>query len=142
MSDAATDVATLLAGTITPLEPGGADVVLTLGSNLIVGPVRPVGGDITQLAVFVLGLPGQAPSPYLGQSVSWEVPRVQVTVRTDAEEWGRGWGLARALRARAHEHPPAGWTLLLAVESDPNYLGEQDNGAHLFVFNLDIGAAR
>lgn len=140
---AADVVAQLFVGTITlPSPPGGADVVLTYGDNLVAGPLRPVLGATPQLEVSVLQGGGMAPSPYMGQGESWHVTRVQVTVRSSVDEFSRGEALARALHARAHLHEPTGVTSLMAVESDPLYLGIDDAAAHRFSFNLDVGHRR
>jgi hypothetical protein len=138
-------VALELAGTIAlPNPPGGTAVVLTYGAggNLLTGPVRPIEALVGQLAVFVLQTGGQAPAAYMGQSESWHVTRVQVTVRSALNEFARGEALARALHARMHLNTPAGYTYCLAGESDPLYLGTDDDGAHRFVFNLDVGHRR
>lgn len=139
-------VAQTLAGVIAlPDPPGGADVTLTYaaGGNLITGPIRPYNeGSVPQLAVFVLQNGGPAPEPYMGQGESWHVTRVQVTVRSEVNAYGAGHALARALHARAHLNTPAGYAFCKASESDPIYVGTDDENAHLFVFNLDLGHRR
>ena len=140
---AADVVAQLLAGTIAlPSPPGGAAVTLVYGTNLVAGPLRPVLGVTPQLEVSVLQGGGPPPSPYMGQGESWHVTRVQVMVRSSVDEFSRGEGLARALHARAHLHEPTGVTTMMAVESDPLYLGVDDAAAHRFSFNLDVGHRR
>lgn len=140
------DVATMLAGSITlPNPPGGGPIVLTYGTdgNLVVGPVRAVGEGVTpQLSVFVLQGGGVAPSPYMGQGESWHLSRVQVTVRSALGLFGQGEALARALHAKAHLATVAGLTFIHAGESDPVYLGSDDEGAHRWAFNLDVGHRR
>jgi hypothetical protein len=139
----ADEVAKVLAGTIVlPSPPGGSDVVLAYGTNLVVGPLRPVAGVTPQLEVGVLQSGGAQPSPYLGNPESWHVSRVQVTVRSNVDEFQRGESLARALLAKAHRHEPTGVVSLTAVESDPLYLGADDAAAHRFAFNLDVGHRR
>lgn len=142
----ADSVAQLLAGVIAmPTPPGGAAVTLTYaaGGNLLTGPIRPFNeGTVPQLAVFVLQSGGTAPQPYLGQGQSWHVSRVQVTVRSEVNAYDAGHALARALHARAHLSTPAGFTFCQAAESDPTYVGTDDENAHLFVFNLDLGHRR
>ncbi len=139
-------VAQLLAGVITlPDPPGGDAVTLTYGANgnLLLGPVRPVGeGVMPRVAVFVLQNGGPAPAPYMGQAESWHQTRVQVTVRGAIGAYDVAHALARALHARAHLNTPPGYTFSLAQESDPSYLGLDDEGAHRFVFNLSVGHRR
>lgn len=140
------DLATILAGVIVlPNPPGGANVTLTYaaGGNLMIGPVRPVKeGDVPQLGVFVMQSGGPPPSPYMGQAESWFVSRVQVTVRSDVNAYGLGVALARALHARAHLNTPAGYTFCKAGEAEPAYLGTDEEGAHRWAFNFDLGARR
>ncbi len=140
------DVATALAGVIVmPNPPGGANVTLTYGAdgNLLIGPVRPAGeGLMPQLAVYVLQSGGPPPSPYMGQGESWHVTRVQVTVRGAIGAYLTAAALARALHAKAHLLAMAGYTYCKAGESDPAYLGTDDENAHRFVFNLDVGHRR
>jgi len=128
----------MLAGQLAlPAVPGGS-VTLALGSNLFVGPIRPGLG----LAVYVLQNGGSRPIPYMGKEDSWHTTHVQVTVRGDAEEFQRAEGVARALLSRCHLQTPSGYTYLLAMDSDPLYLGETDAGSHLFSVNLEAGHRR
>lgn len=146
MAYPAHDLATLLAGTITlPNPPGGGPVTLTYaaGGNLLVGPVRAVGESIVQPAVFVLQNGGRAPQPYMGQGESWHVTRVQVTIRSGINGFAEGEALARALHVRAHAKDlGASYTFCLAAESDPLYLGTDDDNAHRWAFNVDVGHRR
>ncbi len=139
-------VAQLCAGVIAlPDPPGGAAVTLVYAANgnLLTGPVRPVGeGVMPRLAVFVLQSGGQAAQPYMGQSESWHATRVQVTVRGAIGVYEAAHALARALFARMHLNTPPGYTYCLAQESDPVYLGTDDENAHRFVFNLVLGHRR
>jgi hypothetical protein len=139
-------VAQMLAGVIAlPNPPGGADVTLTYGTggNLLLGPVRSFKeAGIEQLAVFVIQSGGQQPLPYMGQDEGWHVSRVQVTVRSELHSFAAGEALARALHARANRNTPPGYTYCLAAESDPSYLGTDDDGSHRFVFNLNVGHRR
>lgn len=141
---AADAVATALAGTIPLLAPATGSVVLTYaaGGNLLVGPVRPQEGVVPQVAVFVLQTGGAMPLPYLGQRESFHASRVQVTVRASVDAFLQGEGLARALHARAHLADLAGAIYCKALESEPVYLGSDENDAHRFVFNLEVGARR
>lgn len=147
MAYPAHDLATYLAGSITmPTPPGGAAVVLTYGTdgNLLIGPVRPLTEGVTpQLAVYVLQSGGVQPLPYLGDSgQSWHQSRVQVTVRSALNLFQQAESLARALHAKAHLAVISGLTFVHASESEPTYLGTDDEGAHRFVFNLDVGLRR
>lgn len=144
MAYPAHDVATLLAGAIAlPSPPGGAAVVLTYadGGNLMLGPVTHSGdGASPQLAVFVLQTGGPPPAPYLGSAGdSWRQARVQVTVRSEADEFSRGEALARALWERAHLGAAAGAVVVLASESEPTYLGRDEHLFHRWSFNLTVG---
>lgn len=132
----------MIAGTMAlPANPGGIKT-LTLGSTLFVGPVRPVGAGVEEEAVFVLQSGGARPMPYMGQADSWHTTHVQVMVRGLAEQFQRAEGIARGLIAVCHLHTPVGYTYLLALDSDPIYVGETDNGSHLFSLNLEAGHRR
>lgn len=138
-------VAQLLAGVIAlPNPPGGDPITLVYGpnGNLLLGPTRPIEALIAQQSVFVLQNGGAPKLPYLGQTESWHVTRVQVTVRSPVNAFATGEALARALQARAHLATPPGYTYVIATESDPMYLGTDDDGAHRFSFNLDVGHRR
>jgi hypothetical protein len=147
MAYPAHDIATMLAGSIAlPSPPGGGPIVLTYGANgnLTIGPKRPLGEGVTpQFAVSVLQSGGNQPEPYLGDSgESWHVTRVQVTVRSNLAAFSEGEALARALHRKAHLAVIAGLTYVHAGESDPSYLGSDDEGAHAWVFNLEVGHRR
>lgn len=138
-------VAQTLAGVIAlPTPPGGTPITLTYapGGNLLVGPVRAVEGAVPQLAVFVLQSGGPAPRPYMGDTQSWHVSRVQVTVRGAMAQFAQCEALARALHARLHENTPAGYTYCLAQESDPLFTGLDEEGAARLVFNVELGHRR
>lgn len=138
-------LAQALAGTIAlPDPPGGSDVVLSYAAdgNLLLGPVRAKLATIDRPCVFVLQNGGLPPLPYMGQSESWHATRVQVTVVSAQNEFALGEALARALHARAHINTPSGYTFCLAQESDPMYLGTDDDNAHRFAFNVELGHRR
>ncbi len=139
-------LAQMLAGVIAlPTPPGGADVTLTYAAdgNLLVGPVRPIEALMDALAVFVLQSGGDPPMPYMGTSgESWHETRVQVTVRGPLKMFQRGEALARALHRRAHLNTPPGYTFSLVLESDPVFIGIDENGFSRHVFNVRLGHRR
>lgn len=144
MAHPASAVLGLLSGVVTLPSPASGTVTLTagVGGNLLLGPPRSTEAGVAQLAVFVLQSGGAAPVPYLGAGESFHESSVQVVVRSDAHAFATGEALARALHARAHLGTSAGFTFLRAVESEPNYLGTDDDGAHRWSINVRVGHRR
>lgn len=137
------DVAGALAGTISLPPPGGTNVVLTLGTNLFEGPERAPCDTVDHLSVFALASGGAQPLPYLGGGgLSWVTTRVQVTVRSDIDDFERGQSLARALHGRLHAQSLTGYAYVLALEGDPVYLGFQSSSFHRWAMNFELGRDR
>lgn len=125
------------------LDGGALTLVNGVDGNLLIGPIRSANvGEIPRECVFVLQSGGDQPMPYMGQPESFYVSRVQVSVRSPLNSFARGEQLARFLHARAHLATPPGYTSVMAVESEPLYVGTDDEGGHRHVFNLDVSARR
>jgi hypothetical protein len=127
----------------------GADVVtrlnsavaaLTSGTNLFEGPVRPPRATVPATAVFVLATGGPPPEPYLGQGIDWRVSNVQATVRGEVGAgFAAGQTLARSVLDAIQRGGLSGYVRVLVVESEPTYLGQDENGHYLWTVNARLG---
>lgn len=135
------DVATYLSATLPQL---------TTGENLFVGPMRPYantsqGGGMPRNAVFCLQLEGRRPQTFMNCSSSgyqWHAlryPNVQISIRMDSYKfaYGRNLGfiIVSALQRNTFND--------LYVDSQindgsPNYLGQDDDGDHLWSINVNL----
>lgn len=121
-------------------SPGG--VALTSGTNIFRGPLRPAStsapgpSSIPTKAVFVLATGGPPPSPYLGSGLNVYESNVQVMVRSELADFAGGQTLARACITVLQQAIPSGYISFLVVESEPNYLGADAQGCHLWSVNL------
>jgi len=110
---------------------------LTYGTNLFPGPMRPSGeGSIPHECVFVISTGGLAPQQFVGMSTSIKYHGAQVMIRGDRKDFQGGLALARSCYDAAHKAPLSGYIDCLVVESDPSYLGEDDDGHPLWSINL------
>jgi hypothetical protein len=110
-------------------------VTLAEGTNLFTGPVRPVETGMPAEAVFVLNGGGPPAMPYFSSPISDRQSGVQVRVRSNPGDYAGGSELARDLFALVHEAPLSGYTYVLARQSEPNYLSQDDQGCHEWSIN-------
>lgn len=135
------DLATFLAGILAlPSPPGGSKTfTYAVGGNLTMGPVRSKDETIQNVHVSVLQTGGPAPQPFLESGgASWKLARVQVTVRSQVDDFHTGQATAVGLLAKAHLGVIAGYTNVLAQETEPNYLGADERGTHRWSFNVEM----
>lgn len=135
------DVATRLATALTFTSPPGGSLTLTLGTNLFIGPERAVeGSTIPAQAVFCLGSGGPQPRPYLGASVvgGQRLSRVQVVVRSTSDDFDGGEALARACLTRLERAELSGYYNCRVLESEPNYIGQNEHGLHRWTLNVEL----
>lgn len=137
------DLATALVagGTLALLSPPGGSVSVSYGStgsNVVRGPARDADELVTNQLINVLPSGGPKPQPYMGAPANENLytPRVQVMVRSKAEDYAGGEAIARAVRAKLHLAVIAGYVSTMAQESEPNYLGVDDRGLHRFSINF------
>jgi hypothetical protein len=135
------DLATFLAGTLNlPSPPGGA-VLFTYGAggNMTMGPVRAKDETIKNVHVSVLQTGGPPPMPFVDSAgVSWNIARVQVTVRSQVDDFLTGQATAVGLLKKAHMAKIPGYTLCLVQESVPNPLGADERGTQRWSFNVEM----
>lgn len=110
----------------------------TEGTNLFRGKMRAVGGGIPTKAVFVLATGGPAPETYANSSTKFFFSAVQIMIRSDERDFQSGQADARAIRNALHHVDLAGYITVNAQESEPLYLGEADEGYHLWSVNLEL----
>jgi hypothetical protein len=105
-----------------------AGLGLTPGVNLFRGRVQPAGGAVPARAVFVLLLGGDASSPYLGSARDWQVHRVQVRVRGEADDYASGQLLATAVVQALHRAALPGFTFALVDSPCADPIGHDVQG--------------
>jgi len=116
-----------------------AGIGLVSGTNLWRGPERAAGTGVPAKSVFVLASGGYPPRPFLGPS-STDMRRstVQITVRSDAQDFDGGQTLVRAVRNAIHKAAVAGYVDIRVRESEPNYLGQDEAARHLWTVNVEM----
>lgn len=95
---------------------------LTLGQDCVEGPVRPPDGLIKQKAVFVLPTGGPAPEPSR-PTKAIRYASVQLRIRGDVDKYDAGLLFARAIRDVTHFAAIANYIDCEVLESEPNWLG-------------------
>jgi hypothetical protein len=130
MATPAEDLVTVLAAAGLGLVPG---------TNIFRGPPRAPSAGVPSKAVFCLGTGGYPPRPFVdGSGLCVRQPTVQITIRSDAEDFAGGEALARDVSNAVHMHPPAGYGDVLVRESEPTYLGQDEAGRHLWSINAEM----
>lgn len=118
-----------------------SSAVLTVGTNLFEGPLRPADDAIPTRCVFVLGNGGIDPMNYLnGGAYSPELYTVslRIVVRGNAGDYSDARSLALSVRGWIHDRPPSGYIASRVRQSWPMYFGQDDAGSHLFGFDIDV----
>lgn len=117
------------------------DTALSLasGTNLFRGPVREVSADCPPTAVFCLTTGGPPPSPYIGIGEDFRRSTVQVRIRSDlADTFETGQELARSVLTALQRAVVSGYVWCYVRESEPNYLGQDDNENHEWSVNVEL----
>lgn len=125
----ASDVADLL-------ETGGHG---TIGTDLFTGPVRPSKrGGVPASAIFVIPTSGQAPSLHNAGKGELRYPSIQIRIRSLPEEYDPGYTVAKAVYETVHDAFLAGYVSCLAEQSEPLYIGADEQGCHEWSVNLTL----
>lgn len=113
---------------------------LTTDTNLFVGPPRSDEESYPTEAVFVLSTGGPKPFNYLDGTgtVQIKYPTLQVYIRGDSRSFTGARDLAKTCLDAVHDNPPTGYIKCRVRETEPFYLGEEESGAHLFTFNVEM----
>lgn len=110
---------------------------LTVGTNLFAHEMREPGAGIPQNAVFCVASGGEPPMGYLNNNTTPRLyqPIVEVRVRSLPHDFTTGQALANSIRVAIHNTPPAGYIDCQVRESHPIFVGEEDNGSHVWQIN-------
>jgi hypothetical protein len=112
-----------------------AGLGLTLGGNLYASPSLPsADASVPVRAVFVLSAGGDVDA-YLGGGSLWEAP-VEVTVRSPSSAYAAGRTLALACLEALHLAQLPGYVSCAAEAAQPEYLGQDESGAHEWVVDV------
>jgi hypothetical protein len=119
-----------------------AGLGLTLGTNLFWGKVREVdtASGVPSQAVFVTLRLSPAPENYCDGSITPQArePQLQVTVRSNPQDFSGGQTLARSVKDALHDIPPSGYDACRVTQAEPVPIGETDSGEHLFSVNVHL----
>ncbi len=121
-------VAKWLADNVPDLTLGGKD------GNLFHGPIRPT----EKLAVFCQKDGGLAPVKCGGSLDGILQPQVQIFTRGDRQKFDEGQDLVDKIRDAIHLAPLPGFIDVQVIESEPNYLGETNDGQPEWSQNLQL----
>jgi hypothetical protein len=111
---------------------------LTKGTNLFKGKVQAAGGAIPARAVFVLANGGPAPETYSGSPESRRYSALQVRTRVEQQAFGVGQSLARDIRDALDQANISGMIDTRVNETEPLYIGEDDDGMHEWSTNIEL----
>jgi hypothetical protein len=101
---------------------------LTLATNLFNGPLQANSG----LAVFCTINGGEAPRMHLGPTYE-QMSNVRVIVRSAPDKYGPALDMAQTVWENLHAQIlDADWADMLMLESEPQYLGQDDENQHLW----------
>ena len=117
----------------------GSGLGLVAGTNLFCGPVRAPMPGVPPLAVFVLASGGYGPRPLLGSHTDYRISTVQVTVRSAEQDFAGGQSLARSVLIALQRAAITGYASVVMRESEPNYLGQDQDARHLWSLNAEMG---
>ena len=128
------DIATLI---------GTAIAQFTLGTNVVHGPVRPAR-DFPARAAFCFPSGGPAPDAILNDAQT-KIRNAAVIIRiresknnTDPGAFESGLSLARSVRDTIHYAALTGYIDVRVNESEPIYLGEDEDGHPEFQLNVSL----
>ncbi len=119
-----------------------AGLNLTLGENLFWGKLREVDPStgISSNAVFVSTRLSPSPENYCDELRYPQArePMLQVTVRSDPQEFAEGQALARSVKDALHDIALPGYDACRVTQAEPVFIGETDSGEHLFSLNVHL----
>ena len=117
-----------------------SQVPLCVGENLFAGPVQPADPDdlIAHKAVFVVATGGIQPFALHGDCESIRRSNLQVRVRGEKEAYTEGLLLAREVAAAVDLAPITGYIDVRILDTEPNYLGQDDEGHPEWSVNVEM----
>jgi hypothetical protein len=127
MSEVLLDVSTALAA---------EGIGLTAGTNLFMGVIQAPSKQVPIDSTFVGSSPGAAPERFMGE-VS-EIRRPMVHIRTRSSSFQTGDTRIRLIQDTMQALSISGYLDVKAVQSEPTYLGQTDEGHHLWVMSHEL----
>lgn len=113
--------------------------VVTKGSTGFMGPVRRPNGAVPSKAMFALVTGGRAPIEFMdAASGSQKYSTVQVRVRGNAGQFQDGQTFARAAWTALHAQSLSGFISCLVRESEPVFLGFDENECPEWTLNVEL----
>ena len=112
--------------------------VATSGTNLFVGPVRPVSQYVPANCIFVLAYGGAPGERFLSGGAKTEnrYPSVQVTVRWN--DFSTGYAKARAVYDALDAETISGYWNVKGLHSEPLFIGQDENGNYRWTVNFEM----
>lgn len=110
--------------------------VAELGKNLYVGLVRPVSNVVPAECVFVTGTDGLPADRFFAQQDEVRHPTIQIRIRSP--DYNSGYELARRIYDVCQSSRPVGIKDVACRQSEPMYLGQDNNKNHDWSLNFDL----
>lgn len=113
-------------------------ITLTTGTNLFTGPERANKVGVPSQAVFIRNSGGPPKMPYVNGSPQGDDNQsaLQLIVRSNPNDYAGGQLFARDVLALVHRAVVTGYVYVLARQSEPNYVGQNDQALHQFSLNF------
>lgn len=113
-----------------------AGLGLVLGTSIIVGMPRDVGGTVPKDAVFVHGFGGTPATRFMGQAVEVRRPLLMLQVRNGSMLAGDT--LARNILNAVAGSDISTYLDVFPSQSEPNYAGQDQNGDHFWNHSFEL----
>ena len=112
---------------------------LTRGTNLFRGPASPVRGAPARpsTCVFLVETGGPAPLSRAG-GVETEEFYAQIQILVRSESYSTGRALARSVLQNSTYEDLTDYIEVTTLESEPNYLGQDDERHHRWTINVEM----
>ena len=110
----------------------------TVGTNIFVGGKLPPSALVPNACIFCLAIGGPQPMKYMGSSDSFYEKDVQIIIRGDRNAINAARTKARAVMTEMQESGIGGYTGNFCLESEPNYLGLDDQEMPVFTINVRL----
>ncbi len=108
----------------------GAGIGLTLGTNLFIGSFKAASARVPINSTFIGPSPGAGPERFMGEVAEIRRPMVHIRLRNGTFQAGDT--LIRLIQDTMQAIAISGYLDVVAVQSEPTYLGENKEGHHLW----------
>lgn len=111
-----------------------------IGTSLFYGPPRPPLGNIPHKSTWCFASGGPQAQPYLGASADFREFWVQVTHRSNVDDYSGGLSISRAIWSALQRATPvgSGYIAIYVKEAYPTYLGLDDVEHHSWSLNVRL----